>query len=195
MKIFKFSGILILLVFLTAFIPETDKRIVVIDAGHGGKDQGLTTGSILEKDIVLQIAKKVQDLNENEDLEIILTREEDRFMELDERVKTINYVKPDLMLSLHVNQHTNESHHGSEIYTAISGKFNKASEEVAKKFQNLFSAKDQKFKKADLVVLKNSECPAVLLELGYVPNKKDLDYLSGEKGQTEIAEAILKSVQ
>lgn len=93
------------------------KRIV-IDPGHGGRDPGcLFKGGIEEKDITLDIAKRLKKkIEEGMDCEVFLTRTKDVFMPLDERTAFANVKKADLFISLHVNAHNQESIYGVETY-------------------------------------------------------------------------------
>ena len=86
-----------------AFKPLDDKKVIVIDAGHGGHDFGAVKYGIEEKTIVENISKKVKALNKDANVEIVLLRDGDHFMELSERVSIINNLKPNLVVSLHVN--------------------------------------------------------------------------------------------
>ena len=88
---------------LFAFKSIESKKIIVIDAGHGGHDFGAKIYDFKEKTIVEAISKKVKELNKDKNVDIVLLREGDHFMELSERVSIINNIKPDLVVSLHVS--------------------------------------------------------------------------------------------
>jgi N-acetylmuramoyl-L-alanine amidase len=93
------------------------KRIV-IDPGHGGKDPGTQiSGGIQEKDITLDIAKRLAaSLEKNIGCEVLLTRDKDVFIPLDERTAFANVNKADLFISVHVNAHKRSSVYGLETY-------------------------------------------------------------------------------
>lgn len=99
---------------------EEDKRIavVVIDPGHGGKDLGASVGSIREKDIVLDLAKRLgQSINANyPDIKVIYTRTKDVFIPLHQRADIANKNKADLFISIHVNGTERSSVYGTETY-------------------------------------------------------------------------------
>ncbi|MCK4358287.1 MAG: N-acetylmuramoyl-L-alanine amidase [Candidatus Cloacimonetes bacterium] len=107
-----------IIVNLTAMEQYLIKRIV-IDPGHGGKDPG-AVGRILklkEKDIVLNIAKETKQLLENNlDVEILLTREDDRFVSLGDRTEFANNHQADLFVSIHCNASRNTRANGTEVY-------------------------------------------------------------------------------
>ncbi len=98
-----------------AFVPKA-KKIVVIDVSYGGIDKGLIHDSMLEKDIVLSIANKVQELNSKGKLEIILTRPTDLFISLNDRVEFINSQAPSFLLSLHANYSDKTDVNGFELF-------------------------------------------------------------------------------
>ena len=92
-------------------------RTIVIDAGHGGKDPGATYGRLKEKDVVLDIAKKVRDLlRKDKDLKVYMTRSKDIFIPLEERTAIANKYKADLFISIHANAARNKKASGVETY-------------------------------------------------------------------------------
>ena len=91
---------------------------VVIDAGHGGKDKGaIGEGALYEKDLNLQLAKKLaQKIRQELKIQAIMTRETDRFIPLEERTAIANTRQADLFLSIHVNASPNPLAQGVETY-------------------------------------------------------------------------------
>ncbi|WP_263785660.1 N-acetylmuramoyl-L-alanine amidase family protein [Salinibacter grassmerensis] len=90
---------------------------VVIDPGHGGKDPGAVAHGLEEKDIVLDVAHKLEDYVENRlNLEVIYTRSDDRFIALEERGHLANRAGGDLFISLHANAFQSSSVQGTETY-------------------------------------------------------------------------------
>lgn len=99
------------------FITKRRKRKIVIDPGHGGKDLGAFIVDLREKDIVLTIAKIMEEkIGKNSEFEVILTREEDIFMPLEERTAIANSRGADLFVSIHLNASANEEAYGIETY-------------------------------------------------------------------------------
>ena len=99
--------------------PEYNKvRKVVIDAGHGGKDPGTNDGRVKEKDIALAISKKVGQYVEEylPDVDVVYTRQTDRFVDLWERAAVANREGADVFISVHVNALSNPNIHGTETY-------------------------------------------------------------------------------
>ncbi len=92
-------------------------RRIVVDPGHGGKDPGASAFGLKEKDIVLEVAKKlVPILQKQTGAEVILTRSSDIFIPLEERTAIANTNDADLFISLHINAHPSAKIHGVETY-------------------------------------------------------------------------------
>jgi N-acetylmuramoyl-L-alanine amidase len=90
---------------------------IIIDPGHGGKDPGTTSaGGIREKDMVLDICRKLKEDLEAEGVQVVMTRSTDTFISLDERVEIANRSKPDLFVSIHANANKTHSLKGFEVY-------------------------------------------------------------------------------
>lgn len=183
------------LVFLCfAFITVPVKKTIVIDAGHGGDDHGVTHDELSEKLLVQKIAAKIKALDITNDIEIVLLREDDSFMPLVERVEKINKLNPDLLISLHINYSQNRAQNGVSAYVSQSNHFYASSFQKAENLVNTI-ANDKLTKKeiktANLFILKNAQCPALSLELGYMTNDGDRSYISSEKGQNEVAGKIM----
>ncbi|MCD0469467.1 N-acetylmuramoyl-L-alanine amidase [Flavobacterium sp. JAS] len=183
---------------LFAFKSLETKKIIVIDAGHGGDDFGAVLGGLQEKKIVEAISKKIKDQNKNENLEIVLLRDGDHLMKLSERVSIINNLNPSLVISLHINASENFRRNGVEAYVFSKSKFYSESKTNAEilidKVAGDYFSKGE-VKDASFYILKNSNCPAMTLEVGYLSNVNDRNYITSEKGQTEIADKILEAVK
>jgi N-acetylmuramoyl-L-alanine amidase len=112
------------------------RRTIVIDAGHGGRDPGAVgvTG-VREKDVVLDAALKLRDaLQHRGRYRVALTRDTDRFVELDQRVSFARDQHADLFISVHADSHSNRESHGASVYTL--------SENGAARAQNMMSAQN-----------------------------------------------------
>ncbi len=102
---------------LTAQLALRVERIV-IDPGHGGRDKGaISSNGIFEKDIVLSLAQRLKNALEKEtDMKVLLTRNDDRFLTLEERTALANAKRADLFISIHTNAHRNREVSGIETY-------------------------------------------------------------------------------
>lgn len=198
-KILGLLSAAVLLVVCFAFKPVEEKKIIVIDAGHGGQDLGANMYGFQEKLITETIAKKIKALNKDSNLEIVLLRDGDHAMELSERVSVINNLKPDLVVSLHVNSNMNMSANGAEAYIPSNEMFHEKSKEsaviVIDKMTEDGNLNKRKVTEAPFYILKNANCPVMTLLIGFLSNEKDRDYITSEKGQNEIALNILEAVK
>ena len=185
--------LLALSLFSTAFLSFTpvNKKYVIIDAGHGGNDFGANHSGVYEKEITLKIAKEIQKYNETQEkYEIILTRSSDDFPTLTDRTNTINELKPEMVISLHMNSNPEKetAKEGKEIYVQNSDGSRKLAEKISQKFGSC------EIKERNLYILRESKSPAVVMELGFINNKKDREYVSSEKGQKEIAQKLAEVI-
>lgn len=172
---------------------------IVLDAGHGGKDSGNQSNGIYEKDITLKIAQKIKAMNTNNSFKFYLTRDSDNFMSLDERVKKINGLKPDLVISIHVDSYTDADKEGVVIYQPKKNKYSKKSKKVAIALGSKLVTANPNFshlniEKAGFKVLKETKAPAVMLELGYLSNTQNRNYIGSADGQVDIAQKILSGL-
>ena len=141
--------------------PDNSRPLVVIDAGHGGKDPGTVSGDRYEKDVVLELALALKDrLIEEGGIRVALTREDDTFLVLQERPEIARRLNADLFISLHADSAgDSERAYGASVYTLSR----EASSEAAARFAN-------RENNADLlngVVVKNQSDPVndILVEL------------------------------
>lgn len=108
-------------ILITAFVPHKEtpiksKFVVVLDAGHGGKDPGNRGGGFKEKDIALNIILKIgAELEKNKDIKVVYTRDSDVFIPLEKRGKIANDAKADLFVSVHCNAHNSQAS-GTETF-------------------------------------------------------------------------------
>ena len=113
-------------------VKKQDKFVVVLDAGHGGHDSGNLGSGYKEKEIALKIVLAVgKELEKNDDIKIIYTRKNDKFVTLRGRAKIANDAGADLFVSVHCNAH-NSSAHGTETFV-LGLHENQRNFEIAKK--------------------------------------------------------------
>ena len=124
----------------TTAVTAARKYIVVIDAGHGGKDPGcIGKGGTREKDIVLSVARKLRSKLDANGFKTYLTRSDDTYLKLAERASIAERRKADLFISLHANANPSRKMKGFSIYTLSE----KASDEEAKKLAEAENAADK----------------------------------------------------
>lgn len=185
------TKILVLALFSAAFLSfmPVNKKLIVIDAGHGGDDFGTKRDGFYEKDIALNIGKEIQKLGNAQDLyEVILTRNDDSNIPLSERTAFINKLNPEMVISLHMNSspHQESEKHGQEIYVQAT----EGSKKLAEKISQEFSPVPEIMEK-NLHILRETKSPAVLVELGFLNNTEDRKYVTSEKGKKEIAQKFV----
>ncbi|MBO5474679.1 MAG: N-acetylmuramoyl-L-alanine amidase [Lachnospiraceae bacterium] len=178
---------------------------VVIDAGHGGADPGkVGVDGSLEKDINLQIARKLQTFLAMEDVDAVLTRESDaglydenasnkKVQDMKNRVAIIEEKKPALTVSIHQNSYHEEYVHGAQaFYYAGSEK----SKELAERIQQVMALELDKDNtrqaKANdsYYLLKKTSSPIVIVECGFLSNYEEAQKLSSDIYQEKVAWAI-----
>jgi len=172
-----------------------DKKVIVIDVSHGGFDEGAKFNNVNEKDLTTAIANKIKELFSNSEIEIHLTRTTDEFIELKERTEFINTIKPDLVISLHVNANKTTNKNGFELYVSdknVSFEKSKLYAENLAVSLSKTQLKNGGLKTAPFWILKHSNAPAMVVELGYLTNENDKKYITSNKGQTEIANTIVE---
>ena len=124
----------------TTAITAARKYVIVVDAGHGGKDPGcIGKGGTREKDIVLSVAKKLKDKLDANGFKTYLTRGDDTYLKLADRAAIAEKRKADLFISLHANANPSRQMKGFSIYTLSE----KASDEEAKKLAEAENAADK----------------------------------------------------
>lgn len=222
-KVLLYLGMAVLALIVSGMsdvVAAEKKRVIVIDAGHGGKDGGVQLNDkIAEKDVTLTVALFIQkELAKEKNIEVVLTRHSDKKIDLDDRREMIEKIKPDFLISLHVNAGFGKNASGFEIYypalpDMISGEKNDAKNEKSKlqnKLQNdslrmakivqeglnaLFPRKGRGLRKAGLPVTEGLNVSALSLEMSFATNSEEQKKLLSAKTQEDIAKALAKSIK
>jgi len=179
-------------------LRKTDQKLrVLLDPGHGGVDKGMESSSLNEKDIVLKVAQKVaENFKKSEEIEIILTRDGDKVISLEERVS--NSESSDLFISLHIETHAYQEENSMlAIYNDQNDNASKSkyfSELLAQEMKN--ESKDLKVGySSGYYVLKNAKCPAVLFSMGYFSNPESEKYLNSQHGMEQLAKELSDAIE
>lgn len=168
--------------------------VVVIDAGHGGNDQGAAGRRTLEKDVTLQVARRVakQIRKHGRGVEVIQTRPDDGFVTLDDRAGMANYFGADLFISIHANSSRTWAV-GTETFIHPTAKGSR-SERLARYMEEEYASQGGRnsrgVKTANFAVLRKTRMPAVLTEVGFISNKDEERFISSRKGQKRLARCI-----
>ena len=184
--------------------PPSPKKIFVIDVGHGGKDAGaIGINGIMEKDVVLQLANEILRLNKGQrNLEIYLTRYSDTLISLTDRTRLAKALKADVFISLHCNHSINPGATGTEVYvanTALSQNLRQTiylAHPVHSGITTNFGIKSRGVKFANFQVLRETValCPSILIELCFLSNWDEAEYLSENSNLKVLAFSILNSL-
>ncbi len=176
------------------------EQLIVIDPGHGGSDPGATHGGVYEKDLNLDIAKRLNALLKSKNIKTYMTREEDIFVGLYERAYIANDMKATLFVSIHNNAYY-AKYKGTEILyypqvTSSSGFNGKRFAQIAQEdLVNALGTQDRGIvERPKLVVLKATKMPAILAEIAFMTNSGDLANLKSEEFRQKAAQALCDSI-
>ncbi len=170
------------------------ETVVVLDAGHGGNDPGAVRGDVQEKEVTLQIIAKLKKVLESKGARIVLTRSDDTFVSLEDRVKITNTVSPNLFLSVHINSLESTSNiYGIETYFQTD-QSRPLADRVHSSLVSGLGAPDRSVRKARFYVINHTPVPAILAEVGYITNKAERDRLISSDYQQKVASALARGV-
>ncbi len=177
----------------------TTNRTVIIDAGHGGEDPG-TVGSsgILEKDINLNIALKLQQFIEQSGGVVFMTRADDSKMEgskkkdMQLRKKLRDGEDGDIFISIHLNSFPSSNCNGAQTFYADDEQSKELAEKIQKNMVELLDENNTRIAKklTDVYLLKKVNIPSVIVECGFLSNSKEEKLLNDETYQSKIAMSI-----
>ncbi len=209
-------------------------KTIVIDPGHGGKDPGaMSKFGLCEKDIVLDIAKRLKNLLSAKGIyNIYMTRDTDIFVPLEERTEFANKNGADLFISIHINSSPNSDARGIETYylsladddeaKMTAALENASSEKGIKELGILLSrilktakvAESKAFasitqfylckktgsynrgvRKAPFIVLIGANAPSILVELGFMSNRNDVELLKSDEYRDKLVDALMNSIE
>lgn len=173
--------------------------IVVLDAGHGGKDTGaISAAGYREKDIVLNVTRLVAKQLRDSNVRVVMTRNKDVYVGLDRRVYIANTSKCVLFVSIHADAAANKTVRGFTVYVPRREKNNSPSHRVGKNVEQQLKGftKNRGVRKhsKNLRVLENTNCPAMLIEMGYLSNRYEAARLSTYQTQQKIANSIATAI-
>ena len=215
-KLYPYFAIIIASVFLVIFlnsVRETStspikQKIVIIDAGHGTPDGGASAkDGTMEKDINLEIAKKLKKHLQKSGAKVIMTREDDNSLsnsktnnkreDLNKRMHIRNNSNADIFVSIHMNHFSDPKYYGAQVFYNSSAQESQILAECIQK--NLIEIADPSNKRQikqnnEIFVLKNAQYPCVLVECGFLSNPEEAKKLSQDDYQRKIAKAVYKGI-
>ncbi len=189
--------------------PVTDRKVVVIDPGHGGVDGGATSVTgVLESQLNLEIALKLNDLMHLLGIDTVMIRETDcsvytegqtiaqkKISDLKQRVRIVNDIPNATLVSIHQNLFVDERYSGAQVFYAPTD----GSQILAKQMQTAFVQSvnpdsNRKSKRADSIYLmQHIHCPGILIECGFISNRQEEAKLRNPEYQKQLC-AVIASV-
>src|SRR5690625_1623719 len=177
-------------------VITSNNKTVVIDAGHGGSDPGASGNGLYEKELTLEIAQKVKKLLQSAGFKVIMTRSNDTYVSLEERSSIANNSNADIFVSIHINAGggtgietywygKHEPEKSKALATALQEEVIKGTNSVDRGVKGSIDGK-----KGNFHVIRETEVPSALIELGFIDNKNDAEKLK----QTSFKEKIVKGI-
>jgi len=192
--------------------------VVVLDPGHGGQDSGAMCGGVLEKDLTLDVARRIDRLLNSEGIATLMTRVGDTYVSLADRAAFANRVRKCIFVSIHFNEDNKPVASGVETYYAahqitagsllaswmpflwrpLSDSPNPESQNLAALVQEALVARtrsiDRGTEARQFFVIANVTSPAILIEGGFLTNKEDISKLASEDYRDQIAAAVADGI-
>lgn len=187
---------------------ESMKKTVVIDAGHGGSDPGkIGVNQCLEKDINLQIALKVKEKLDNEQVKVIMTREDENGLSTDgasnhkiedmkKRVEIINASEASIAVSIHQNSYTSEDVKGAQVFYFTHSEQGKQMAEIMQENFRLANPENTRQAKENQTyyMLKKTKIPTIIVECGFLSNWEEAEKLTDDSYQEKTAQIICDGI-
>jgi len=180
-------------------------RTVVIDAGHGGDDPGAVYGSVQEKVIALDIAKRLSTaLTNTYGYNVRLTRTTDTYLSLAQRVSLTKTYRANVFVSLHANSSTNSSYHGHEVLVPTGESYTtnpyiSASRSLGSSINQSIASRiptirNRGVKYQNVYVVGKNSVPSTLVEYGFINNSNDRSHLTSTTYRQRMAEATAAGI-
>lgn len=186
---------------------------IIVDPGHGGEDPGAVSDTLglKEKDVNLKIANLVCQRLKNKNLNVMMTREEDRLVHSDSARSMLQKRKEDLqrrkqimdegqniIVSIHLNKFPQAKYYGAQtFYPPNSVESQKLAESIQSSLRERVDPQNKRealLKKEPIIILKNAKNTTVIVECGFLSNAEEEKKLADETYQTKLADAIAQGV-
>lgn len=178
---------------------------IVLDAGHGGKDQGAQVENVKEQEINLLLTQKLKTKLEDAGAKVVLTRDgaydlasegasNRKKEDMKNRVAIINEEASDLFISIHLNSYPNTSIQGAHAFYKKEDEASKQFANIIQKYFNDVTKLEKDVKTGDYYILNNANKVGVLVECGFISNAQERAKLITDSYQEELAEVLYKSV-
>ncbi|SDW43677.1 N-acetylmuramoyl-L-alanine amidase [Marinococcus luteus] len=169
-------------------------KTVVVDPGHGGYDGGAAANGLEEKDIVLDTGLKLKSDLEAMGATVVMTRETDRYLSLNERTEVANNANADAFVSVHVNAGGGV---GDESYwygEHEAERSERLAEDVQEQLIEATGATDRGVKEGNFQVIRDTNIPAILAEIGFIDSSTDAANLREEDYLDDTSEGLTGGV-
>ena len=187
-----------------AEIDDSEKTVILIDAGHGGSDPGACNGKAQEKVFNLNISLMLYDLlSERDDVIVYMTRDDDTYLNREDRLEIATKINPDFIVSVHNNSLENKSYSGTMVLYYNNDTESQYGDATSKEcaqivLNKLLNALDTVNRgvvsRKDLHILSKTPCPSILCEISFISNDAELERLKTKSFQEDAAEAIYEGV-
>lgn len=178
-------------------LPRSDTRLVVIDPGHGGRDVGaIGIDGLQEKELVFDVSRQVAALLSRQGLDVKMSREDDREIDLEPRVRFAERLRADLFVSIHANAISLDRPeiNGLETYYYASDASRRLASTIHRSILDTVPIRDRGVRQARFYVLRRTSMPAVLVEIGFVTGSEDGPRLQQDRHRRLLAEAIARGI-
>lgn len=184
-------------------VPVSDK-VIVLDAGHGASDGGAVGDSgVLEKDINLEIAQRLQKLLEQTGATVIITRADDAPIAEDKRsdMRTRKNIKEtshaDIFVSIHMNKFPESKYSGAQVFYAPNEDSKALGEEIQASMRQILNPDNNRVAKSagdSIYILKESKIPSVIVECGFLSNPAEEQLLTQSDYQDKVAWSVYAGI-
>ncbi len=194
-----------------AMVTSNDtKQLIIIDPGHGGADPGkVGINNALEKDINLSISFKLKVYLEQLGYEVVLTRTDDNGLyslednnkkraDMKKRVSIINEANPVMTISIHQNSFPQASSRGAQVFYHVkSPEGKRLAETIQEQMKLVLNDGNKRVAKSNdsYYMLKNTSCPTVIVECGFLSNPAEADLLLDDSYQDKVAYGITEGIK
>ncbi len=166
---------------------------VVVDAGHGGRDPGARWNRLVEKNLTLDVAKRVETILKLNGVTTTMTRRSDRYVSLDGRAAVANRYRNALLVSIHFNASRVRGCSGYEtFYRSATGK--KIASTVQRSLSANVKGNNRGTTSAGFAVLKRTSGPAILIECGFISNSSEASRCGTSAHRQKLANAIASGI-
>ena len=180
----------------TRYTNIKDFNTVVIDAGHGGRDSGASSRGrtrVLEKDLTLDMARRLQGKLEDAGFRTVMTRRSDTYVSLDERARISNSRHKSVFVAIHFNDTRRSSIHGVEVYHNGRGTW-ELTDRIERYLAGMPGGVNRGVHTARYRVLRLSNGPAVLVECGYLSNSTELGHCVSAEWREQTADRLARAI-